>query len=210
VTINYSVTVNSPGAGTPTGTVTVSDGSQSCTGTVAAGTCSITFVTPGSKTLTATYAGDTNFNGSTSAGEPHQVVNQWTLHYLTPIDESTVAPPHLVVNEGKNGRVIPVKITLTLGGVQQTNTQIADGRLTIRVNAASCDASIPTDPVETYADAGASNGNTDVFRYSSGSWIYNLDTKALGLVTGSCYRLDVYLDSIRISTQTYAIFKPVK
>ena len=48
------------------------------------------------------------------------------------------------------------------------------------------------------------------FRYTGGSWIYNLDTKALGLQTGSCYRLDVYLDTFKISTQTYAIFKPVK
>ena len=38
VTVNYSVAVNAPGSGTPTGNVTVSDGTQSCTGTVAAGT----------------------------------------------------------------------------------------------------------------------------------------------------------------------------
>ena len=69
VTINYSVTVNSPGAGTPTGTVTVSDvAGDSCAGTVAAGTCSITFNTAGTKTLTATYAGDTSFNTSASTG----------------------------------------------------------------------------------------------------------------------------------------------
>jgi hypothetical protein len=73
VTVNYSVTVNSPGAGTPTGNVTVSDGVDSCTATVAAGTCNITLTTPGARTLTATYAGDSNFNGSTSAGESHTV-----------------------------------------------------------------------------------------------------------------------------------------
>ena len=41
-------------------------------------------------------------------------------------------------------------------------------------------------------------------------WHYNLDTKALGLVTNQCYRLDVYLDGVRISTQQFAIFKPTK
>jgi len=73
VTVNYSVAVVAPGTGTPTGNVTVSDGVNSCTGSVAAGTCSITLTTPGVRTLTATYAGDSNFGGSTSAGVSHTV-----------------------------------------------------------------------------------------------------------------------------------------
>ena len=47
VTVKYSVTVNAPGSGTPTGNVTVTDGGRSCTGTVAAGQCTITFTTRG-------------------------------------------------------------------------------------------------------------------------------------------------------------------
>ena len=43
--VNYSVTVNPPGGGTPTGNVTVSDGTASCVGTVAAGTCGLTSTT---------------------------------------------------------------------------------------------------------------------------------------------------------------------
>ena len=73
VTVNYSVAVTGPGAGTPTGNVTVSDGVDSCIGTVAAGTCNITLTTQGARTLTAAYAGDTDFAGSTSAGESHYV-----------------------------------------------------------------------------------------------------------------------------------------
>jgi len=73
VTVQYSVSVNAPGGGTPTGNVTVSDGTQSCIGTVAAGSCAITFTTIGNRTLTAAYAGDSDFNGSTSASEPHTV-----------------------------------------------------------------------------------------------------------------------------------------
>ena len=73
MTVNYAVAVTLPGAGTPTGNVTVSDGTDSCTGTVAAGTCSITLNTAGARTLTATYAGDGNFTGSTSAGAAHAV-----------------------------------------------------------------------------------------------------------------------------------------
>jgi Ca2+-binding RTX toxin-like protein len=61
------------GSGTPTGTVTVSDGTVSCTGTVVAGQCSLTFTSAGAKSLTASYSGDSDFNASTSAAEPHTV-----------------------------------------------------------------------------------------------------------------------------------------
>jgi hypothetical protein len=73
-TVFYTVSVNSPGAGTPTGTVTVSDGANSCMGTVAAGQCSLFLNNVGVRTLTATYSSDANFNGSVSAGESHTVL----------------------------------------------------------------------------------------------------------------------------------------
>ena len=73
VVVTFTVTANAPGAGTATGNVTVSDGVNSCIGTVAAGQCTVALATLGSRTLTATYAGDTNFTGSVSAGAAHQV-----------------------------------------------------------------------------------------------------------------------------------------
>jgi len=75
VPVNYTVAVTAPGAGILAGNVTVSDGAGTqCTGTVAAGTCNLTFTSAGTKTLTVTYSGDGNFNGSTSASEPHTVL----------------------------------------------------------------------------------------------------------------------------------------
>ena len=97
VTVNYTVSVTSPGAGTPTGNVTVSDGTVSCTGTVAAGSCSLTFTSPGAKTLTATYAGDLNFSGSTSPGEPHTVNSGDTQ---APIVSGTLALPIAINSTG--------------------------------------------------------------------------------------------------------------
>ncbi|MEZ5426257.1 MAG: choice-of-anchor Q domain-containing protein [Pyrinomonadaceae bacterium] len=73
--VTFSVAVVAPGTGTPTGNVTVGDGVNSCVGTVATGQCSLALNTAGNRTLTATYAGDANFNGSSSAGEPHTVTN---------------------------------------------------------------------------------------------------------------------------------------
>jgi len=75
VTVNFTVAVAPPGAGSPTGDVTVSDGVNSCTGTVASGSCSLVLNTPGNRTLTATYSGDGNFNGGSDT-EAHTVVAQ--------------------------------------------------------------------------------------------------------------------------------------
>ena len=75
VTIHFTVSAVIPGAGTPTGdvTITVNDSSGStCTATVAVGTCTIRLSSAGFWTLTATYAGDANFNGS-AGNESHQV-----------------------------------------------------------------------------------------------------------------------------------------
>ena len=72
VKVDFTVT---SGGGTPTGNVTVTDSasSASCTATVTTGTCNITLTTAGARTLTATYAGDTNFAGSASTGTSHTV-----------------------------------------------------------------------------------------------------------------------------------------
>src|SRR5207247_9902938 len=65
-----TVTARRAGAGTPTGTVTFKDGSSTLgTGTLD-GSGQGTFVTStlavGSHSITASYGGDANFNGSTS------------------------------------------------------------------------------------------------------------------------------------------------
>ena len=73
VTVHYTVTADAPGAGTPTGDVMVTDGVDSCTGTVAAGSCVLTLQTFGTRTLVASYEGDGNFLGSTSLGVQHTV-----------------------------------------------------------------------------------------------------------------------------------------
>ena len=70
VTFTATVTANSPGAGTPTGTVTFKDGSSTLgTGTLN-GSGQATFTTStlavGSHSITASYGGDASFKGSTS------------------------------------------------------------------------------------------------------------------------------------------------
>ncbi len=80
--VAYNVTVNAPGGGTITGTdtVSVSDGSATCTATVTAGTCQLTSTTPGVKTITATFGGDASYSNSTSLGVSHTVNQPPTIN----------------------------------------------------------------------------------------------------------------------------------
>jgi hypothetical protein len=72
VTIKF--TVSGAGLPAPSGNVTVSATTgESCSGTITAGVCTLTFITAGSRTLAALYNGDANYNTSTSAGVSQSV-----------------------------------------------------------------------------------------------------------------------------------------
>jgi len=70
VTFTATVTAKSPGAGTPTGTVTFKDGSSTLGTGILDGSGQATFTTSalavGSRSITAFYGGDANFNRGTS------------------------------------------------------------------------------------------------------------------------------------------------
>jgi hypothetical protein len=136
--------------------------------------------------------------------------NSYTIQYLQPLDQSDATTYR--ENTGKNGRVIPVKVQIFKNGtaILETSTVL------MKVVGAACSGGTGADAIEEYADAGLSNGNTNLFRWSSPQWIYNLDTRAVGLTNNNCYRFDVYVTAlsgptgIKASAATYAIFKPVK
>jgi len=80
VTVGYDINITAPAAGSLTGSVIVSDvndATTSCTGGINAGSgigsCALAFPTAGTHSLTATYSGDANFIGSTSAPVDHTV-----------------------------------------------------------------------------------------------------------------------------------------
>ena len=127
VDFTFAVTAAAPGSGTPTGTVTVSDGTQSCSATVAAGNCSITFTSVGGRTVTASYPGDGNFAGSTSVGVG-QTVN--TAPTTTTITSDTPDP-------SVAGEAFPVtfSVSFTSAGTPTGNVTVSDGT-------ASCTGSV--------------------------------------------------------------------
>jgi hypothetical protein len=119
VVFNYDVNIVAPGAGTLTGTVTVTDGTESCIGAINSGSglgsCSISFSSPGARTVTATYSGDVNFETSTS-GSTSQTVNKANTSLIVSSDQPD---PSIV------GETVTVQWTLSAtaaGGGTPTGT----------------------------------------------------------------------------------------
>jgi hypothetical protein len=140
------------------------------------------------------------------------------LQYYQPLDQTASGTP--VMNTGKYGRVIPTKVTFKLDDGTTVSDVVAAARgwtIQIGVNGATCSNGLATDTVEAYGDAGNSNAGSNVFRWSSSQWIYNLDTGAapgVSMAINGCYRIDVYVsdgtNKVKISTATYALFNPTK
>ncbi|MFN8597523.1 MAG: PKD domain-containing protein [Anaerolineae bacterium] len=130
VAITFSVSVVSPGTGTPTGVVTVTDGTQSCTANLPATSCSIAFTTAGAKTLTAQYGGDANFTSSTSSGAAHTVNKASTTTSISAI----------VPNPAFFGQPTAITATLT---VNAPGAGTPTGVITITDGTVSCTATLP-------------------------------------------------------------------
>lgn len=64
--VSFAITDLTSTGPTPVGTVVVSGGGISCSGTVTAGSCNLALVTPGPVTLTAAYSGDAAYLPATS------------------------------------------------------------------------------------------------------------------------------------------------
>lgn len=119
-----------------------------------------------------------------------------------PIDQPT--PGNYVINKGKVGRVIPVKLEVWNG-----STEVENGATpSIRASQVACSTNWASDTVESYA-AGSSSVGFD-FRWdaSAGHWIYNLDTSKLpGATANKCYRIDA---DVNASSIGYFVIQLVK
>lgn len=128
--ISYAVTVTAPGSGTPTGTVTVTDGITSCTGTLPATSCALTGTSVGAKSVTATYNGSTNYSASASGTAAHQVnkANVLTAVVLASPEPSQVGQPFTVTYSAT--AIAPGAGTLT-------------GTVTVSDGTTSCTGTLP-------------------------------------------------------------------
>ena len=129
--VSVTVAPVAPGAGAPGGTVTVSDGTDSCVITLPAPSCNLTSTTTGAKTLTATYAGNANFNGSVSAGVPHQV---------NPGGATATTTAVTLVNPGTSvyGQAVSVTVQVTAG----SGAVAPDGSVTVAAGSSTCNVTL--------------------------------------------------------------------
>ena len=159
VTISFGVTVNPPGSGTPTGTVMVTDGVQSCSGSVAVGSCDIAFTDAGTHTLTATYVGDSNFNGSVGQATQQVLPAETTTTIVTTLPGPTVVgQPFAVVytvTPTAPGAGTPTGMVTVSDGFDSCTASVADGQCTL---AATHAGSIPL--IATYAGDGNFDAST--------------------------------------------------
>ena len=103
VVVNVSVVANDPGSGTPTGTVTVSDGTRSCLAGLSGGvgSCHISETAAGRYIFTASYPGTSNFASSvTSSGFDVTVGGDSTTTHITSTTPSPVVGQPITVNVG--------------------------------------------------------------------------------------------------------------
>ena len=144
-TVSFSVAAVSPGSGSPDGSVTVSDGSATCFGTLTggSGSCSLASLSIGSKTLTATYSGSSNFNSS-SGSAAHSV--QTAATSLTIVDDP---------DPSEIGSSFSVTVTVNAaapgGGTPTGTVSITDGTttctdVTLVSGSASCTLPDSTSP----------------------------------------------------------------
>lgn len=160
--VTWTVTVNSPGAlGVPlAGNVTVSDGAQSCTAAANAGTCNLTSTTSGAPNVTATYAGDSNYNGGASSGVSHTVNKANTTTTITNA-ASLAATPSVVGQAVAVNWSVAVGAPGTLGAALTGNVTVSDGtqNCTAAVSAGTCSIPFSTTGTKTLTAAYAGDAN---------------------------------------------------
>lgn len=175
-----------------------------------------TYNTPGTYFATVGVTDKDSGYGSNTSSQ--LTVNQtYTVKFLQPFDGSS--PSNLITNTMKSGRVVPVKVTIYDDSAQAYVTDPSTAVKLFLSTGSSTGSS--NDTVEVYADAGASNGNTLYFRWTSdsaapggGFWIYNFDSRTAlngsALVVNTTYRIDVFVGSVKATATTWALLKPVK
>ncbi len=120
VTVPFTVVAASPGAGTPTGNVVVGDGVTSVTVLAGAGTATVNLANVGTRTLSAAYQGDLNFNAGSASTS--YAVNKAS----TSISIGTITPANAVVGQTIT---IPfnVQVTAPGGGFPTGTVTVGDG-----------------------------------------------------------------------------------
>ncbi|MBB6088137.1 MBG domain-containing protein, partial [Wenzhouxiangella marina] len=125
----YTVSVSVSG-GSPTGTITVSDGSDSCVIAAPSGSCDLTSTTTGNKTITADYSGDAD-DAPSSDSTAYIVSTAVSSTAITSINPA-----------GSSAYNTAYTVSVAVGGYNSTGTVVVDDGNGVTCNivlpAASC------------------------------------------------------------------------
>lgn len=168
VTFTATVTVTAPGAGTPMGSVTFKDGATTLgTGTLSSGiaTFNIFSLTLGSHDITATYAGDTNFNTSTSAILT-QVVNK--------------ANTTTTITSSPNPSLVGQSVTFTATvSATAPGSGIPTGSITFKDGTTTIGTSTLAGGTATFTTSALSKGSHSITAVYGGDTNYNTNTSSI-------------------------------
>jgi uncharacterized protein YjbI with pentapeptide repeats len=195
-TVSVTVSPVSPATGAPTGTVTISGGaSGGCTLTLVsgAGSCSWTPLAGGSVTLTATYGGDTLFNGSATTSSPLTVLVTFGFTgFGSPLTTAGTLSNPSYSGVQNLGSATPIKFQLTDGaGVNMTDLAAVTS-ITAVGNPACSGAPTGASILLYMPTVGATGGST--FRSSSTGYVFNWDTSVVVSNGPGCYTLVLQLN----------------
>ena len=208
VTLTATVSATSPGVGTPTGMVTFEDGGVSIgTGLAGSGpvTLATSFTSVATHTITAIYAGDTNFNGGTS-GTFSQTVNQASTTTVV----SGNAPNPSVAGQSVTWTATVSVTGLGLGTLTGTVTFLDNGMSVGMAAVSSGTVSFTTTLVSAGAQSlSASYGNDTNFANSTAGTLSQTVTEAgtTTTVTGSSLNPVVTGQSVTF-TATVSVTSP--
>lgn len=195
VTFTATVSVNSPGAGTPTGNVKFADDNGTISGCSAAAvsttngvttaTCTTSWNTRGTKNVTATYLGDSNFNTS-NATVAQEIGDAPSTTTLTSSDNAPVAtePVTLTATITSGAPLIATgTVTFTEGATTLCSAvSLSSGKATCAVN----DFSIATH------DLTASYSGDANFKPSSGTLSLTVTKASAAIALASSHNPSVF------------------
>jgi uncharacterized repeat protein (TIGR03803 family) len=183
LTLTASVSSNSGGA-TPTGTVTFFNGTAQLGGpeALSAGTAELSYnassLSVGSYSITATYAGDANFEGSTSAPEMLTVASTPTLNATTTTLSVSATPSASQSDVGSNV-TLSASVTHTAGSAAPTGTIMFSNGSTVLGTASLNGSGVATFSTstlaaDTYSMTAAYSGDSNYSASSSSAATFNV------------------------------------
>jgi hypothetical protein len=167
VLVTANVTVTAPGAGTPTGTISIIDGAASCSIVLPATTCSLTPTSGGSRTITASYSGDGSFAASSATVMLTVNASTQTISVVAPGSVGLNDSPVIIAASASSG--LPVTLTSDTPDVCSVSgtgpfsvTLLTAGLCTLTASQAGDVDNAPASAVINLQVAGASVGEIRV------------------------------------------------